>query len=278
MVKLKADLHVQTFYSDGLMSPAEVVSEAAVNGVGVLSVTDHDCALAYPQVYELCVNKGIRAVSGIEISAYDHGVKVHTLGYNVNCGNSDFKCFLKSLFEGSLRRTEDIIFKLNKSGIRIRTEEVLNLRASPSAPVHGMHVARAGAAKGYAKSAFSFYSEYLASGKCAFSTVGRPSPREAIEAVNASGGFTSLAHPGRIELGAEEKLRLISKLKDCGLCGIEGVYSAHTAKETAYYKETAKAFNLLVTGGSDTHIKGGRKEIGTPAFFIDEALAEKLGF
>lgn len=277
MVKLKADLHIHTFYSDGLMSPAEAVSEAAAKGVGVLAVTDHDCALAYPQVYELCRDKGIRAVSGIEISAYDNGVKIHTLGYKMDCGNADFKRFLQKLYDGSLIRTEDIIFKLNKSGIRLCAEEVLKQRACPSAPVHGMHIARAGAAKGYAKSAFAFYTQFLAVGKCAFSDIGRPEPQEAIEAVNACGGFASLAHPARIELGEEDKLRLIRKLKDYGLCGIEGVYSTHTAKETAYYKETAKAFNLLVTGGSDTHIKGGKKEIGTPAFYMDEALAEKLG-
>ena len=274
---IRADLHVHTYYSDGLMSPAEVVSEAVKNGLNAIAVTDHDCMLAYPELKESCDKSGIKAVSGIEVSAYENGVKIHTLGYNLNGESSDFRQFAKALYDGSLKRTEDVLFKLNKNGVRINFDEVLNERTSPLSPVHAMYIARAGARKGYANTAYSFYSEYLAFGKCAFSYVARPTPEQAVEVIRAAGGFASLAHPARISLSKDELLRLIKKLKDCGLGGIEGVYSTHTAMETAYYKETAKALNLLVTGGSDTHVKGGRKIIGTPQFFIDEALAEKLG-
>ena len=69
---------------------------------------------------------------------------------------------------------------------------------------------------------------------------------------------------------------LAIRLKNYGLCGIEAVYSAHTAKETAYYKELAASLNLCVTGGSDTHFSGGSRTVGTPAFYADDALAEKL--
>lgn len=41
---------------------------------------------------------------------------------------------------------------------------------------------------------------------------------------------------------------LAIRLKNYGLCGIEAVYSAHTAKETAYYKELAKKLGLLRAG------------------------------
>lgn len=274
---IRADLHIHTFYSDGVMSPAEVVFEAAEKGLNAIAVTDHDCMLAYPEIKALCNEKGIKAVSGIEVSAYENGVKIHTLGYNIDGENPNFKQFLKSLYEGSVKRAEDILFKLNKNGVRLSMDEVLKQRKSSLSPVHAMYIAGAGAEKDYAKTPFNFYTEYLASGGCAFSGICRPTPEEAINVINACGGFASLAHPARIELDNNELLRLLEKLVGCGLGGIEGVYSTHTAKETAYYKETAKAFNLLVTGGSDAHAKGGRKEIGTPVFFADEALAEKLG-
>lgn len=277
MEKLRADLHIHTYYSDGLMPPAEVVSEASKKGLNALAVTDHDCMLACTEISELCKQKGIRAISGIEVSAYENGVKIHTLGYNLNAESADFRQFCKRLYDGSIKRTEDILYKLDKLGVRLTMDDVLKQRKSPLSPVHAMYIARAGAEKGYTNTPFSFYNEYLAFGKPAFSGLCRPTPEEAVEVINASGGFASLAHPARIELDKDELLRLIKKLKACGLCGIEGVYSTHTVNETAYYKETAKAFNLVVTGGSDTHVKGGRKEIGTPAFFIDEALADKLG-
>lgn len=278
MAKLRADLHVHTYFSDGLLSPAEVAAEAANNGVQLLAVTDHDCMLAFPEMSKQCAQYGVKTVSGIEVSAYEDGVKIHTLGYNVNGENPAFKQFEKQLYEGSLKRTEDILFKLNNSGVKLNIDEVLKQRKSPESPVHAMYIARAGAQKGYANTPFSFYTEYLAPRKCGYSAVCRPSPELAIEVINASGGFASLAHPGRVELSKDGLLQLVKKLKDCGLCGIEGVYSTHTVTETAYYKEMAKTFGLVVTGGSDTHFKGGKKEIGLPVFFADEALAEKLGF
>ena len=40
MLNLRADLHIHTYYSDGLMSPAEVVAVAKNNGVRLIAVTE----------------------------------------------------------------------------------------------------------------------------------------------------------------------------------------------------------------------------------------------
>ena len=141
-----------------------------------------------------------------------------------------------------------------------------------------MHIAGAGAKKGYASSPFAFFTKYLAYGRPAFSSVCRPSPEETAQIITAAGGICSLAHPARIDLSAEEKIALIKRMKVCGLCGIEAVYSGHTAKETAYYKEIANTFGLMVTGGSDTHAAEGNRQIGTPYFQPENALLQKLGF
>ncbi len=69
---------------------------------------------------------------------------------------------------------------------------------------------------------------------------------------------------------------LAIRLKNYGLCGIEAVYSAHTAKETAYYKEFAKKLGLFVTGGSDTNTEQVSRRIKTSAFFPEPSLTEKL--
>ncbi|MDE7307030.1 MAG: PHP domain-containing protein, partial [Clostridia bacterium] len=250
MENLRADLHVHTYFSDGLLSPEEVVKEAALNGLNVLSVTDHDTMLASGEVSALCQKRGIISVRGIEVSAYEGELKLHTLGYNVDCTCNTYKEFAKRLYDGSIKRAEDIVYKLNKNGVALSMEEVLAQRTVKDTPVHGMHISRAGADKGYASSPFNFYLKYLASGKCATSFICRPSPEETIEVINACGGFASLAHPARIDLDRSGVAALVKKLVPCGLCGIEGVYSTHTANDTAYYKELAKTYRLVLTGGS----------------------------
>lgn len=262
---MKADLHIHSYYSDGGMSPAEALSLAKANGVDLIALTDHDTMAGSGE---------ISAVRGVEISAYDNDTKVHVLCYNPD---ESIDGFLKSLFKGSFERTEDIIYKLNKSGVAVTFNEVEAERFSKEIPIHAMHIARVGARKGYASTPFAFYEKYLALGCPAFSNIARPSPEEALEIISAAGGFSSLAHPGRIDVSSEELKKLIKRMKVCGLGGIEAVYSSHTFNETAYYKELAKEYGLLVTGGSDTHYKGGSKRIGEPVFEPSEELLQKLG-
>lgn len=269
-------MHVHTFYSDGLLSPEEAVLKAKANGVEILSVTDHDTAKSNSAVKSLCQKHGITAVDGIEISAYAGDIKVHTLCYNADKDDADFKAFLKELYDGSFKRAEDIIFKLDKCGVSLSMEEVLKQRTVKDTPVHGMHIARAGAKKGYANSPFAFYKKYMMNGCAAYSNVARPTPEKTVEIITAAGGFSSLAHPGRIDMSAEDIKSLIKRMKGSGLCGIEAVYSTHTPYETAYYKELAGELGLAVTGGSDTHFADGNRRIGTPHFTPDNSLLQRL--
>ena len=274
---MRADLHVHTYYSDGLQSPEDVAEISKNNGVELISVTDHDTALAYSELFSCCEKRGIKAVYGIEISAYANGVRLHTLGYGISPEHPTFKEYLKGLQEGSLTRTDDILRKLKKAGINIKLEEVLKHRKSEKAPVHAMYISRVGAQKGYSPNPFAFQKNYLSKGCTAYSGLCRPTPEEAVEIITECGGFASLAHPGRIELEREEIISLVKRLSALGLKGIEGVYSAHTPQETAYFTEMAKEYGLSVTGGSDTHFKEGSKRIGTPVFDCGEELCEKLG-
>lgn len=274
---MRADLHVHTYFSDGLLSPEEVVKTAKLNGVELLAVTDHDTAEGYKKVKACAEKAGVRTVSGIEVSAYSGEVKLHTLGYNVDTECAGFKRFVKDLLDGSVKRAEEIIYKLNKNGVCLKIEDAVNERFSLKTPLHAMHISRAGAKKGYANTPFDFYKKYLMHGAVAFSCAARPAPEETLEVISACGGFCSLAHPGRVELDKYDLINLIKKLKESGLCGIEGVYSAHTKEETAYYKELAEEFGLLVTGGSDTHYNGGNRKIGAPYFEPSENLLAELG-
>ncbi len=269
-------MHVHTYYSDGLLSPEEVVILAKSGGVELLSVTDHDTAAGSAEVKALCKKHGLTAVDGVEFSAYDGDIKVHTLCYNADAETPVFKQFLKELYDGSFLRAEDIINKLKGCGVSLTLDEVLLQRTCKSAPLHGMYIARAGAKKGYAGSPFAFYKKYMMRGCAAYSSVARPTPERTVEIISAAGGFSSLAHPGRIDMDAEGVASLLKRMKAHGLCGIEAVYSTHTAYETAYYKELATKLDLVVTGGSDTHYRDGNREIGKPVFNPDGQLLQKL--
>ncbi|MBO5327966.1 MAG: PHP domain-containing protein [Clostridia bacterium] len=272
---MRTDLHIHTYYSDGNSSPAEMVALAKQNGVKLISVTDHDNMNGSKEAKEACLNAGIIAVDGIEISAYDNA-KIHVLGYNVNADCTAFKRYYEDSLKGAEERVLDILKKLSKHGVHLSIYDVERERKCKFSPLHSSYVARAACRKGYGSNPGRFYVDYLNLGRCAYSNLNRPSPKEAVKLICDCGGVAVLAHPGRIDFDSDRKINLIKELKDCGLGGIEAVYSAHTDSETAYYKEIAEKFSLLVTGGSDTHFSEGNRKIGTPEFYPDEKLLTAL--
>lgn len=272
---MKADLHVHTYYSDGTLSPKNVADMAKTNGVKIISVTDHDNMNGSEEVKNFCSEADVMAVDGLEISAYA-SAKIHILGYNVNKNKKEFENFYKKCIYGAEERILDILKKLAKHGVNLSIYDVERERTCKNSPLHSSYVARAACRKGYGSNPANFYVKYLNVGKCAYSNLNRPTPREAVEVITSCGGLASLAHPGRIDLEESNKISLIKQLKDCGLSGIEACYSAHTYTETAYYKEIAEKFSLLITGGSDTHFADGNRKIGTPEFYPDEKLLSAL--
>ena len=273
---MRGDLHIHTYASDGKYSPADVVSAAAACGLDFFSVTDHDSILSTPEACSLAAERGIFSVCGIEISAYEGDVKIHTLGYAFDVNSSILGGFLQNLQKNSFKRGEIILSKLAAFGIKLSFDEAMQNREYKNSPLHAMHIARLGAKYGYAQTPFEFYKNFMMPGKVGYCNKFRPTPEEAIEVINAAGGFASLAHPGRIEMSKSDLYSLILRLRGAGLGGIEAVYSSHTESETAYYKKIAAELGLYVTGGSDSHAMDSSRKIGTPYFEADKELAERL--
>lgn len=273
---IRADMHIHTYYSDGGQSPETVVLAAKGRGVGLISVTDHDNAIASDEVAAIAAREGVLSVVGEEISAYDGDVKVHILGYGMDRNCASYVEFHKFLDDGAEERTADILKKLTAKGVNIKYEEVLRERRFANIPIHAMHIAAAGAKKGYGASPVDFYMRYLNFGTIGFSSISRPTSVQTVRAIKDCGGVCSLAHPGRITMEKEDVVGLVERLIDCGMDGIEAVYSGHTANETQYYKEVAAWYGLMITGGSDTHYAAGNRSIGTPPFYPDERLLAAL--
>ncbi|MCD8373314.1 MAG: PHP domain-containing protein [Clostridia bacterium] len=273
---MRADLHIHSYYSDGKISPAYIAETCVKNGVELAVLTDHDNVNGCGEFAEECKKRGVKFTVGLEISAYDGDVKIHTLGYNMDIGCDAYKKFEKFVYDGSVERMEEVIYKLKKIGYSLTLQEISAERYCEKSPFHIMYAAFAAAKKGYAASGPEFYADYLAPGKAAFSSAGRPTPEYALEVIQKSGGVSSLAHPGRITLSKDGVIKLVERMTSCGLNGIEAVYSGHTIGETAYYKEIAAKYSLLVTGGSDTHYSFGGRSIGEPEFYPSQELLSAL--
>ena len=88
--------------------------------------------------------------------------------------------------------------------------------------------------------------------------------KDAIEAVNADGGLSILAHPQEYDNWAE-----IEKYVDFGLRAIEINHSRMKGGDFERANEFAEKFDLLMSGGSDFH-RLGRFELGDYGLNEDE--------
>lgn len=273
---IRADMHTHSCFSDGELYPEDIARLAKQNGLDMVVLTDHDTMEGCARSREACKRQGLLTVNATEVSSYDGDIKVHLLAYGLDKESAAYKNFYKDCMRGAEERTRDILKKLQRVGIYISMDEVVAERYCDNVPFHSSLVARAGAKLGYEKSSHDFFGKYLNYGSPAFSCVCRPEPESTVDMIHEAGGICSLAHPARITLEKDGRVALIRRLLNHGLDGIEAVYSGHTMGETAYYKEIAAKFNLLVTGGSDTHYPDGGRAVGTPEFYPDEKLLAAL--
>ena len=61
------ELHCHTTYSDGQLTPTELVKVAAEAGVKALAITDHDTLSGWEEAFHAAQFYGIEIVPGVEL-------------------------------------------------------------------------------------------------------------------------------------------------------------------------------------------------------------------
>ncbi|HTX44487.1 MAG TPA: PHP domain-containing protein [Methanocella sp.] len=156
------DTHVHTRFSDGLSTPAKVIADASSAGVGLLSITDHDCVDAYPEAIGLAKSAGIGLIPGVELTTKNEQgcncIHIVGLGIRMDAGvrqalkkvvdarDEADRGFLKNLNEHLKEKhpgwepTRDIkpsvfqntLANARRQGITITEKEMMDLILDPS--------------------------------------------------------------------------------------------------------------------------------------------------
>lgn len=242
---MKADLHIHTIYSDGLLKPKQVVEKAFGLGLKVIAITDHDTVDGVlPAINEAKKYPGLEIIPGIELSTDLNGEEIHILGYYLDYNDSYLRTKLMSFQKNRRKRVERIILKLKNMGIDISIEDIKSQGSSLGRP----HVALALMEKGHANSIREAFENYLSTGKPAYVPKEKLTPFSAISLIKQNKGIPVIAHPGLLE-----NQGVINELINYGIMGIEVKHKDHSQAQIAYYIKLALDNNLLLTGGSDTH-------------------------
>ena len=241
----RVDLHAHTIFSDGQLSPEELVELALERGVVALGVTDHDTVEALPRA--LAAGEGrLRIVPGIEISSVLDGNDLHILGYFVDHESESLRERLRSFREERRNRALGIMARLRELGSPV--DEAAVFAAAEPGVVGRPHVAHALVRAGHVPSVEMAFQHFLGPRGSAF--VPRPAfhSADAIGCIREAGGAAVLAHPGpMLAISAVERLR------EAGLDGIEIWHPMHGTAAIRRWREVARRLELIESGGSDFH-------------------------
>ena len=243
----RIELHAHTHFSDGSLSPAELVALAIERSLVALAITDHDSVDGIGPAMDAAraTSAPLEVVPGIEVSSSLEGHDLHVLGYFIDSRSEALATRLARFRDERRERARAILQRLASLGVPVAEEEVF---ASAGPGVVGRpHIANALLRAGHVPSIDVAFQRFLGSRGSAF--VPRPvfESTEAVAAIREAGGVAVLAHPATIPT------RLVETLAGAGLDGLEVWHPQHGSAAQKRWYEVAKALSLVPTGGADFH-------------------------
>lgn len=247
------DLHCHSLVSDGALSPTEVVKLAATNGCKMLALTDHDHTGGLTEAREEAMWRGIRLISGVEVSVTWNGRTIHIVGLNFDEQNGSLQTLLARIRQGRVERMRQIGDKLAQKGITGAFDGAMALAVANPEMVSRTHMAAFLVEQGHVRTKQQAFTHYLGEGKPAYVRHQWADLDEAVAAITNAGGVAVIAHPMRYDLSATAKRRLIEHFKAVGGMGMEVHSSSSSRNDLVQYSLLAQRYDLKASCGSDFH-------------------------
>lgn len=270
------DLQLHSNFSDGYLTPTELVKFIKSKGVKVAALTDHNTTEGVDEFFREAKKNNIKPILGMEIYVKYNSKKINLLWYNFDRNNSK----LQEIIESSRRRrsllVENILLKLKKRGYKIEIDKILS-EFKHYIPVNRL-------ASKIIENNFNYNLVSKNIKEKRKKTLGLSNKlllplreddilvelffNKKIGRLNESyidihrlfkikkevGGQIVFCHPGKYNKFSKN---MTEKLKDIGLDGIEVLSPHHTIGAVMYSQFLSEKLDLIATGGSDFHLFEG---------------------
>ena len=259
---MKIDLHSHTHFSDGHLSPIELVQRAHNQQVDVLAITDHDttAALGVAKAYQAIQKRPLHIFSGVELSTRWHGFEIHILGFNI-----DETCPVlqeRLLMQGATRteRARLMCDKLARIGIEGVFAQAM--KKVGSGQITRAHIAQVLLDRGIVSHFQQAFTQFLGKDKKAYVTPQWIDIETAITWIHEARGHAVVAHPGHYDMKTKWLRRLLADFKTWGGDAMEVTHPNMQPTKKALLADLAREFELYVAVGSDFHMPSRWSELG----------------
>ncbi|MFM6939735.1 MAG: PHP domain-containing protein [Rhodoluna sp.] len=267
------DLHSHSTRSDGKESPTEVFEQAALAGVNILALTDHDTTSGWAEASAAATRLGLGFIPGIEVTTRakvsrdgrSHFISVHMLAYLPDPNHVGLSQILGDSVASRETRAKAMVDLLAKD-FDITWELVLE-QLTEGATIGRPALADALVARGIVADRTEAFQSILSKSGGYYLPSKTVDVFEAMGLIRDAGGVPVIAHPlggapenlDRGDLPQEHFELLIAG----GLAGFEVYHREVPQVARDWLLGLASKHDLVVTGSSDYHgIHGKPNRLG----------------
>lgn len=264
------DLHIHSFFSDGSLSPEELIDQAKAIGLAGISITDHDTIDACQRAERYAKEQNIVFLRGVELSSFYQKTSVHVLAYNFDCQSSAIVDFCHRRSEQRIQRARKIFQLLAEQGVCVDFDEFLLFMQERNSCAPGRpHIAQFLQEKKVVRSQIEAFHSFIGDNKPCYHAGERSSLDDAIDMIHQSGAKAILAHPHLLPK------KVFPSILEKPFDGIEVYYAKMSAAHNAKWRKIAEKKSWIITGGSDFH--GPDKPINEMgSSFVGEETMQQL--
>ncbi|MBQ0783329.1 MAG: PHP domain-containing protein [Amphritea sp.] len=248
-----SDLHCHSCYSDGELTPAELLQIAAERGVKVFALTDHDTVAGVQELRAAAVDSPVKVLSGAELTCGWGRGMVHIIGLGFDETDSLLGEYLQGLDKLRLERAGLIAQKLVKRNIPDLLPRAIELAGAGQ--IGRPHFAQAMVEAGVVNNEAQAFNRYLGAGKVGDVKVEWPTMEQGINIIRQSGGVAVLAHPTKYNMTFTKVRIMIESFNEQGGDAIEISYPGIESGHTLQLDKLATKYEMMISAGSDFHKK-----------------------
>lgn len=248
------DLHCHSQYSDGLLSPSDLLDRAIHAGVSMLALTDHDSIAGIADLHLASQQKDITVIPGIELSVRWKKYDIHVLGLRLDPTAPELLAIIAQQNDARIMRAKVIGELLARFGIDDAYEKACNIAGHIR--IGRAHYAQLLVSEGLVQDVKTAFTRYLGQGKVAYAPSSWINLSEAVAAIHAAGGDAVIAHPLKYRLTRTKLHELIRDFKEVGGEAIEVVSGNMLEQDIQMLANLCIKFEVLASSGSDFHGDG----------------------
>jgi len=255
------DFHLHSYFSDGRLSPQDLIRACKENNLKTVALTDHENVKGIPWAVSEGKKLGVKVVPGIEFASEFEGEECHFLGLDIEYNSAELAEFLKRWEGTKTRQIEEMVKGLDQLGFFLEFNEVATQACGA---INRAHIAYAVFDKPENKSVFErlniynsndFFVRFLKESSPVYVKRVLPKAIDVIGLIKRLKGWAIWAHPiwkNKDLALTREKAAYFQRF---GLDGMEVGYSKdyQSFEETRVLHQIAGRLYLLETAGSDFH-------------------------